>query len=58
MQRTTPTRSYRSRTVRSLRNRVAQAFRALAVGVAEKPAYAHTIAFYRAGAREWAKQLG
>ncbi len=52
-----PTR-VRRRVARSLRNRVAQAFRALAVGVEDKSAYAHTVAFYCSSGQEWTKQFG
>jgi hypothetical protein len=42
---------------RSLRARVAAAFRQQAHGVQEKPAYAATVAFYRATGHAWTKAL-
>ena len=57
MQTTRTIRKY-SRAARSMRRRVAQAFRAMAHGIGESSAYAHTVAFYRSGGQEWTKQLG
>lgn len=43
---------------RSLRTRVAVAFRQMAHGVQDKAAHAGTVAFYRATGHAWTKQLG
>lgn len=43
---------------RSLRARVATAFRELAHGVPSKAAWISTIAFYRSGGQAWSRQLG
>ena len=43
---------------RSLRARVATAFRQMANGVREQAAWASSIAFYRSGGQEWTRQLG
>ena len=43
---------------RSLRARVARAFRELAHGVPGKAAWISTIAFYRSGGQAWTHQLG
>jgi len=46
------------RRARNARASVAAAFRQMANGVAEKAAWAATIAYYRSGLREWTRQLG
>jgi hypothetical protein len=43
-------------TARQLRSRVAAAFRRMAQGVQKKPAYASTVAFYRATGHAWTKR--
>lgn len=43
---------------RSMRSRVAAAFRAMASGVSAKSAYASTVTFYRSSGHAWARQLG
>jgi hypothetical protein len=43
---------------RSVRARVATAFRQMAHGVREQAAWASTLAFYRSGGQVWTKQLG
>ena len=43
---------------RSLRARVATAFRELAHGIPGKAAWVSTIAFYRARGQAWSRQLG
>jgi hypothetical protein len=43
---------------RSVRGRVATAFRQMAHGVRERAAWASTLAFYRSGGQVWTKQLG
>ena len=43
---------------RSVRVRVAAAFRQMAHGVREQAAWASTLAFYRAGGQAWTWQLG
>lgn len=43
---------------RSLRARVATAFRQMAHGVREQAAWASTLAFYRSGGQAWPKSLG
>lgn len=43
---------------RSLRARVAAAFRQAAHGAEDKGAYAATVAFYRATGHDWTRQLG
>lgn len=43
---------------RSLRARVATAFRQMAHGVREQAAWASTLAFYRSGGQAWSKSLG
>lgn len=43
---------------RSVRARVATAFREMAHAVREQAAWAGTLAFYRAGGQPWTKQLG
>jgi hypothetical protein len=43
---------------RSLRARVASAFRQTAHGVQDKSAYAATVAFFRATRHDWTRQLG
>jgi len=40
------------------RGRIAAAFRRLARGVEEKVAYRHTVDYYRANGKDWAKSLG
>jgi hypothetical protein len=40
---------------RQLRSRVSTAFRRMAQGVRRKPAYAATLAFYRATGHAWTK---
>jgi hypothetical protein len=40
---------------RQLRSRVSAAFRRMAQGVRRKPAYASTVAFYRATGHAWTK---
>jgi hypothetical protein len=42
---------------RSPRAGVAEAFRRIANGVADKAAYASTVGFYRSGGHAWVKQL-
>jgi hypothetical protein len=42
----------------NVRAGVAAAFRRMAHGVNSKAAYASSVAFYRSGGQEWAKQLG
>jgi len=44
--------------LRSVRTRVARAFRQMAHGVGEQAAWASTVAFYRAGGQAWTEQLG
>lgn len=46
------------RRARAARSSVAAAFRQMANGVADKAAWAATIAFYRSGLQPWTKQLG
>jgi hypothetical protein len=46
------------RQARRAKTRVAAAFRQMVRGVRGKTAFARTIAFYRSGGMEWAKQLG
>ena len=46
------------RRARAARASVAAAFRLMAKGVAEKAAWAATLAYYRSGLREWTRQLG
>jgi len=41
---------------RQLRSRVSAAFRRMAQGVRRKPAYAATVAFYRATGHAWTKR--
>lgn len=41
---------------RQLRSRVAAAFRRMAQGAARKPAYASTVAFYRATGHAWTRR--
>jgi hypothetical protein len=43
---------------RSLRARVASAFRQMAHGAQDKAAYAATVAFFRATRHDWTRQLG
>ena len=43
---------------RSMRARVATAFRELALGIPGKAAWASTIAYYRSGGQAWSRQLG
>jgi hypothetical protein len=43
---------------RSMRARVATAFRDMAHGVQDGAAYAATVAFYRATRHDWTRQLG
>jgi hypothetical protein len=43
---------------RSLRARVAGAFRQMANGVEDRAAYAATVAFFRAAGHDWTRQLG
>ena len=43
---------------RRLREHVAGAFRRMAHGVSGRTAWSSTVAFYRSGGQEWAKQLG
>lgn len=43
---------------RSLRARVAGAFRQMAHGVQDAQAYAATVAFFRATGHDWTRQLG
>lgn len=43
---------------RSLRARVAEAFRRMAHGARDKAAYAATVQFYRSGGQDWTRQLG
>lgn len=40
---------------RQLRSRVSAAFRKMAQGVSRKPAYANTVAFYRATGHAWTR---
>jgi hypothetical protein len=55
---TTRTIRNHKRAASGIRRRVAEAFRAMAHGVRDSSAYAHTVAFYRSGGQEWTKQLG
>ena len=48
----------KTRTRNTVRKAVAAAFRRMAHGVQQKPAYANTVAFYRASGQAWAKSLG
>ena len=43
---------------RSMRSRVATAFRDMAHGVQNNAAYAATVAFFRATRHDWTRQLG
>lgn len=43
---------------RSMRSRVATAFREMAHGVQDRAAYAATVAFFRATRHDWTRQLG
>lgn len=43
---------------RSIRARVATAFRQMAHGVRAQAAWASTLAFYRSGGQAWSKNLG
>ena len=43
---------------RTMRARVAAAFRQMAHGVQDKAAYAATVAFFRATGHDWTRKLG
>jgi hypothetical protein len=47
----------RRASARSVRARVAEAFRRMANGIGDKTAYARTVQFYRSGGHEWTMQL-
>ena len=47
-----------ARQPRSMKARVATAFRNMAHGVQDRTAYAATVAFFRATRHDWTRQLG
>ena len=51
-------RKQAARRARTIRAKVARAFRAMARGAAKRTAWAATVAFYRSGLQPWTKQLG